>query len=88
MILDTSVFLPQTALGRRAFSYLGPRYWNALPRELRIITGLKDFQAQLKHFLFEHFNDFMIQCNPYTTEHISFSQPSYSSGTRSRFPFI
>ena len=88
MILDTSVFLPQTALGRRAFSYLGPRYWNALPRELRIVTGLKEFQAQLKHFLFEHFNDFMIQCNPYTTEHISFSQPSYSSGTRNRFTFI
>ena len=52
------------------------------------ITGLKDFQAQLKHFLFEHFNDFMIQCNLYTTEHVSFSQPSYTSGTMSRFPFI
>ena len=36
------------------------------------INILKEFQA-LKQFLFEHYNDFMIQSNPYTNEHVSFS---------------
>ena len=79
MILDTSVFSPCTAMGKRAFSYLGPRCWNALPRKLRVIPSLSSFQADLKHYLFEHFQEFILQCNPYTHERISSSsQPSYS----------
>ena len=77
MLLDTSVFAPCSALGRRAFSYLGPRCWNALPRELRVLPSLSTFQANLKHYFFERFNEFIRRCDPYTTERISSSQPSH-----------
>ena len=77
MLLDTSVFAPCSALGRRAFSYLGPRCWNALPRELRVLSSLSTFQEKLKHYLFERFNDFIRRSHPYTTERISSSQPSH-----------
>ena len=74
MILDTSVFIPKTMMGRRSFSYLGPRYWNGLPRDIRVLVSLTEFQALLKHYLFNHFSNFIAGCNPYTTQHISFSQ--------------
>ena len=74
MILDTSVFIPKTLMGRRSFSYLGPRYWNGLPRDIRVLASLTEFQALLKHYLFEHFSTFITRCNPYTIQHISFSQ--------------
>ena len=80
MLLDTTSFLPRTAMGKRAFSYLGPRCWNALPRNIRVITSLSSFQGELKHYLFEHFDEFILQCNPYTSERLtSSSQPSYPS---------
>ena len=75
MLLDTSLFSPSSSIGRRAFSYLAPRCWNALPRDIRTIPYLNTFQAELKHYLFEHFNEFIRRCDPYTTERVSFSQP-------------
>ena len=67
MILDTSIFRPTSAIGRRTFSYLGPRLWNGLPRDLRIITDVEVFKASLKTYLYEHFNDYYHAANPYTT---------------------
>ena len=77
MLLDTSIFLPFTAYGRRAFSYLAPRLWNALPLELRTIPELNRFKASLKHFLFDTFSDYLHNVDPYTT--FVFSQPAAST---------
>ena len=70
MTLKTSVFRPCTAMGRRSFSYLGPRLWNGLPRNVRIAPTLDNFKLLLKHFLFENFATYLQQCFPYTTTRI------------------
>ena len=44
--------VPRTAIGRRAFSYVGPAVWNALPVFLRQIRSRVSFKKQLKTFLF------------------------------------
>ena len=75
MTLDTKVFKPLSSAGRRAFSYLAPRYWNSLPREIRIVTDLCSFKSQLKHYLFDNFDSFITRANPYTSVRISSSQP-------------
>ena len=75
MTLKTNLFYPSTEFGKRAFSYLAPRYWNGLPRELRTIVTIDVFKASLKTFLFENLADYENNCFPYTTERISSSQP-------------
>ena len=70
MTLKTSVFSPHTAMGRRAFSYLGPRLWNGLPRNMRVAPTLDNFKCLLKHYLFENFTVYLQQCFPYTTTRI------------------
>ena len=67
MILDTTVFRPSSAIGRRAFSYLAPRLWNGLPRDLRIEPDLELFKAYLKTFLYNNFQSYVHNVNPYTT---------------------
>ena len=58
MIVKEDLFFPRTALGRRAFSYLGPRYWNVLPNNIRQCVSLEKFKALLKtHFLL-HYQSF------------------------------
>ena len=49
----------------RAFSSAGPRLWNALPVELRLIDTLDKFKSQLKHLLFASFNSYKLKVNVY-----------------------
>ena len=51
--------------GDRAFSCAGPRLWNALPVDLRLITTLDRFKCQLKHLLFGSFQKYKLQVNVY-----------------------
>ena len=71
MLLDIDFFKPCTSSGRKAFSYLGPRCWNALPRYLRIIGYLETFKAKLKHYLFENFQTYKHCIFPYSSFAIS-----------------
>ena len=67
MILRYDNFRPAGAFGRRAFSYLAPRYWNALPRNLRTMTSVEAFKGNLKTFLFDNVDDLLHRIDPYTT---------------------
>lgn len=66
MILDTS-FSPSSELGRKSFTYMAPRCWNALPIELRVITTLEHFKSRLKTYLFTNFRVYMRNVDPYTS---------------------
>ena len=44
--------------GRRSFTYCAPRYWNALPFNVRSVNSLDTFKRQTKHILFSDFNNF------------------------------
>jgi len=67
MTLDTSVFRPTSAIGRRAFSYLAPRLWNGLPKDFRILADLESFKSYIKTYLYENFQTYCHAVNPYTT---------------------
>ena len=45
--------------GRRAFSYVAPRYWNSLPSEIRTITSIDIFKQRIKHILFNEIGNTM-----------------------------
>lgn len=64
---DLSLAVPRCSfkIGDRAFSTAGPRLWNALPVDLRLITTLDKFKAQLKHLLFCSFQKYKFQVNVY-----------------------
>ena len=53
-----NVFM-NTTLGRRSFSYVAPKLWNALPLHLRLTQTLSCFKSRLKTFLFQSYNDFI-----------------------------
>jgi len=40
-----------TEFGKRSFSYLGPKTWNNLPREIRLSSTYHTFKMRLKRFL-------------------------------------
>ena len=67
MLLETRHIHLCSAFGKRSFTYLAPRCWNALPRDIRLLTALEHFKACLKSYLFEHFRSFCHRVNPYTT---------------------
>ena len=71
MTLKTDLFLPTSSWGKRAFSYMAPRCWNALPFELRIIPTLESFKTHLKTYLFSNFRRYIRNINPYTAVSIS-----------------
>ena len=71
MLLDANYFKPTSLAGRKSFSYLAPRCWNALPRYLRIISYLDNFKSKLKHYLFDNFDAYKHSIFPYSTEAIS-----------------
>ena len=52
-------------IGDRAFSSAGPRLWNALPTNIRVIATLERFKSQLKHFLFNSFHLYKQKINIY-----------------------
>ena len=49
------LFVPTSRLklGERAFSIAGPRAFNRLPTELKLIADYESFRKKLKTFLFE-----------------------------------
>ena len=55
----------QSRSGDRAFSRAGPRLWNALPTDIRLIESLDRFKGQVKHLLFSSFTRFKLQVNVY-----------------------
>lgn len=61
------VRIPRTrsSYGDRAFSRLGPIYWNALPTTLLEATNIDCFKAKLKHYLFSSSTDYFKSLNRY-----------------------
>ena len=55
----------RSSYGDRAFSVSGPRYWNALPSNLKQISNFDTFKAQLKHHLFSEFHEYKLAVNRY-----------------------
>ena len=47
-----------SSYGRRSFTYNAPRYWNALPFDIRSEIRLDHFKRLTKHLLFNNFNDY------------------------------
>ena len=43
--------------GQRSFSAVAPKYWNALPIEIKIVPDIKDFKSCVKTYLFKKFID-------------------------------
>lgn len=62
---NLSLYVPRckTMIGDRAFSVSGPRLWNALPVELRMMDTLERFKSHLKHLLFSSFREFKFKIN-------------------------
>ncbi len=86
MILSSNNFRPKSSFGRRCFTYLAPRYWNALPRAIRVAESISEFKSELKFYLFDNTNEFLHKVDPYTT--FSFSQPSTTrTYTNERFAY-
>ena len=71
MTLSTNLFLPTSSWGKKSFSYMAPRCWNALPIELRLIPTLELFKSHLKTFLFSNFRRYLRNINPYTSVSVS-----------------
>ena len=67
MILNSDRYNPSSSFGKRSFSYLAPRYWNGLPRCIRISTDLASFKSKLKSYLFDNVSNFLHHVDPYTT---------------------
>ena len=44
--------------GRRSFAYTAPRFWNALPFNIRSSASLDIFKRRTKNYLFNHFGVF------------------------------
>ena len=58
MTVKENLFFPKSVLGRRAFCYLGPRYWNILPNDIRQCIHIDKFKGLLKSHLLLHYQDF------------------------------
>ena len=52
-----------TSIGRRAFSFIGPKMWNTLPTILRQNTELLSFKKSLKTYLFSNYFEFTSHLN-------------------------
>lgn len=63
--LDLVVPRTKSRAGDRAFSCVGPRLWNALPADIRMIDGLDGFKSHLKHLFFSSFTQYKLQVNIY-----------------------
>ena len=51
--------------GRRSFSYAAPRFWNCLPREIRLLNNTDTFKARIKTVLFTNMNDIVNAAHGY-----------------------
>ena len=55
MLLLNNVYL-NSSYGRRSFTYTAPRFWNALPFNIRSSVSLEIFKRLTKNYLFNHFS--------------------------------
>ena len=67
MLLSSNDFVPSSTWGRRSFTHMAPRCWNALPLDLRILTSLELFKGKLKSYLFTDYRRFIRNVDPYTS---------------------
>jgi hypothetical protein len=63
--LDLVVPRTKSKTGDRAFSCVGPRLWNALPTDIRMVDSLEVFKSHLKHLFFNSFTQYKLQVNIY-----------------------
>ena len=49
----------KSGFGKRAFSRVGPRMWNVLPRKVRDQTVVEKFKTELKTYLFDNGEPFL-----------------------------
>ena len=54
--LTLGILYLDTNLGRQSFSYVAPRYWNALPDSLKFSDSLDIFKRNTKTYLFNNFS--------------------------------
>ena len=57
LILQQTYF-NNTKFGKRAFVYYAPKYWNSLPRNIRLASNIKCFKTSLKSYLLLHYDEF------------------------------
>ena len=50
-------------VGDRAFAVCGPKLWNALPKEIRVVESTEEFKKLLKTYLFTNYDDFIAFVN-------------------------
>ena len=48
-----------SSLGKRSFSYIGPKMWNILPTDLRLNDDIDSFKKLLKTYLFSNYDNFL-----------------------------
>ena len=66
---DLTLSVPRTltSYGDRAFSSIGPRLWNSLSVDIRLVSSLDCFKSKLKHYFFNSFPQFKAKLNMYKT---------------------
>ena len=64
---DLSLIVPRmrSKYGDRAFACAGPRLWNALPVDIRLLDSLDTFKSRVKHLLFSSFTQYKHKVNMY-----------------------
>ena len=55
----------KTKYGRRTFSYVGPKLWNALPLQIRLEENMDSFKKQVKTLLFDGTEQLKKRAFPY-----------------------
>ena len=66
---DLTLNIPRTltGYGDRAFSCVGPRLWNSLPVNIRLVNSLDSFKAKVKHYFFNSLTEYKAKLNKYRT---------------------
>ena len=55
-----------TVPGRQSFSYVSPRFWNRLPKDIRLLCDTDKFKQSIKTVLFTNRNNILQAVNMYT----------------------
>ena len=60
---DDRLYYPNLNVGRRVFAFYAPRLWNVLPMYLRLAVNIDDYKKKLKTYLWDYFDDLMLNFN-------------------------
>ena len=55
--LTFNIIYLNSSFGRQSFSYAAPRFWNALPQEIKFSNTLDTFKRKTKTYLFQNFSN-------------------------------